>query len=140
MASKLESALADLLSGRGIHPTSQRMEIARVLFDEPAHRSADEVFAEVNRAGSLASKATVYNTLGLFAERGLIREVIIDPHRVVYDPNVEPHHHFYNTVTGELIDIDASTMAVNGLPPVPEGTQVEGIEVIIRVRPETQPS
>ena len=55
--------------------------------------------------GSRVSKATVYNTLNLFCERGLLRTVDVDPSRQYYDSSIESHHHFYNVDTGELIDI-----------------------------------
>lgn len=129
--------IATKLRERGIHPTAQRLEVARVMFSHCAHLSAEDVFGLVNKDGQQVSKATVYNTLGLFAEKGLVREVIADPNKVFYDPNVAPHHHFYNVVTGELVDIDASAMQVSGVPDLPEGTQMEGVDVVIRLRPET---
>lgn len=89
----------------------------------------------VNRESSRVSKATVYNTLGLFTKRGLIREVIADPARVFYDPNTTPHHHFYDASTGELRDISADNVHVTGLPPIPEGMMVAGIDVVVRIRP-----
>jgi Fur family iron response transcriptional regulator len=76
----------------------------------------------------------VYNTLGLLAEKGLVREVIADPTKVFYDPNTAPHHHFYDVSTGELRDIDASQVQVSGLPPIPEGAVLEGVDVIVRYR------
>lgn len=121
----------------GITPTAQRVVIARELFSRRAHLSADEIFGLVNEGEGQVSKATVYNTLGLFAEKGLVREVIVDPSKTVYDPNVAPHHHFYNVVTGQLVDIDAAGMEVRGLPPIPEGTSIDGIEVIVRLKPST---
>lgn len=124
-----------LLRAHDINPTAQRMEIAQLLFSRCEHLSAEEVFSLVNGATSRVSKATVYNTLGLFAERGLIREVIADPERVFYDPNTAPHHHFYDTTTGKLMDIPAADVQIGVLPALPEGMQMEGVEVIVRVRP-----
>ncbi|MHB8414205.1 MAG: Fur family transcriptional regulator [Acidiferrobacteraceae bacterium] len=124
-----------VLNRGGITPTVQRVEIARVLLSRCAHLSADEIFVLVNDGKTQVSKATVYNTLGLFAEKGLVREVIVDPDKTVYDPNVVPHHHFYNVVTGQLVDINAAEMEVKGLPPIPEGTSIDGIEIIVRLRP-----
>ncbi|MEJ2346916.1 MAG: Fur family transcriptional regulator [Gammaproteobacteria bacterium] len=129
-------AVVELLKEHAIQPTQQRMEIAQILFARPQHLSADQVLAAVNADGSLVSKATVYNTLGLFAEKGLVREVIVDPNRVFYDSNTSTHHHFYNVDTGALTDIDADEVAINGLPSLPAGTLAEGVEVIIRVRQE----
>ena len=126
-----------MLKRHDILPTQQRLMIARVLFDRRRHFSADQVMNLVNEGKDHVSKATVYNTLGLFARNGLVREVIVDPTRVFYDPNTSNHHHFYNIDTGELTDIDASSLDVNDLPALPAGTVAAGVDVIIRVRNAT---
>jgi Fur family iron response transcriptional regulator len=126
--------LPGILRSRGISPTRQRLEIAAALFARAEHVSADEVFARVNRSGSRVSKATVYNTLNLFFSKKLIRQVLVDPGRVFYDSNVEPHHHLYDAETGKLIDIDAADVQVTGLPSLPRGVIAEGVDVIVRVR------
>ncbi len=129
------NGLATRLRERGINPTSQRIDIARLMLCGKVHLTADDVFRLVNQGAAHVSKATVYNTLGVFAAKGLIREVVIDPSRVVYDSNTEPHHHFYNVETGELLDIESPAMSVDGLPPLPKGTEMEGVEVIVRLKP-----
>jgi Fur family iron response transcriptional regulator len=126
--------LSLLLRKQGISPTSQRIAIARVIFARMTHLSADDVYRHVNEHDKTVSKATVYNTLGLLARKGVIREVIADPDRVFYDPNTLPHHHFYNADTGQLTDINASQVIVSGLPVPPNGTEVVGVEVVVRVR------
>ena len=73
------------LRARGIKPTRQRLEIARVLFSSAGHLSADRILALVNETRPATSKATVYNTLKLLLARGLIRAVIADPNKVFYD-------------------------------------------------------
>jgi Fur family transcriptional regulator, iron response regulator len=128
-------AVAELLRRKSIGPTRQRVEIACALFQHGGHLSADQILAMVNARHAETSKATVYNTLKLFLERRLIRELIVDPSRVFYDPNTEPHHHFYDVVTGELTDIPAEGVTVAGLPPLPAGSIAEGIDVIVRTRP-----
>jgi len=129
--------VATLLREHGVLPTQQRLMIARVLFSRRQHYSADQVLSCVNDGRDRVSKATVYNTLGLFARNGLVREVIVDPARVFYDPNTSEHHHFYNIDTGELVDIDSSELQLSNLPELPEGTTAAGVDVIIRVRGET---
>jgi Fur family iron response transcriptional regulator len=126
--------MASLLRGHDINPTHQRIEIAHALFSRQSHLSADQVMAIVNTRHSETSKATVYNTLKLFLEKGLIREVIVDPSKVFYDPNTSAHHHFYAVDTGELTDIDASQISISGLPALPAGMVTEGIDLIVRVR------
>lgn len=127
--------IAELLRSHGIRPTLPRIEIARVLFTRCEHLSADQILALVNSRHAESSKATVYNTLKLFLEKQLIRELIVDPARVVYDPNTEPHHHLYDVVTGRLTDIPAGDIRVLGLPPLPSGTVAEGVDIIVRTRP-----
>jgi len=127
----------NLFQTHGIQCTQQRLEIAKLLFRQAQHMSADEILMQVNQTGQV-SKATVYNTLGLFAEKGLIREVIVDPSRVFYDSNPGMHHHFYNVDTGLLTDIETGTLALSQLPDLPEDTAIEGIDVIVRIRSTRQ--
>jgi Fur family iron response transcriptional regulator len=127
--------LAEKLHQHGIKPTHQRIEIAYALFSRHEHLSADQIMSIVNERHSETSKATVYNTLNLFVRSKLIREVIVDPSKVFYDPNTDPHYHIYNVESGELTDIDASDVTISGLPKLPEGMLTEGMDVIIRVRP-----
>ncbi len=128
-------ALVALLRRHDIAPTHQRLEIAHALFSRGEHLAADQVLMLVNGQHAETSKATVYNTLNLFRDRGLIREVIVDPKRVFYDPNTEPHHHLYNVDTGEITDIAADALSVTGMPELPPGMVAEGVDIIVRVRP-----
>jgi Fur family transcriptional regulator, iron response regulator len=133
---EIVDAAAALLETYGVKSTRQRLDIARVLFARHQHLSADQVMAMVNQRGGELSKATIYNTLKLFVEKHLIREVIVDPEKVFYDSNTGPHHHFYDVETGEIIDIDAADVEVVGLPPLPEGKVTEGVDVVVRMRRE----
>lgn len=126
--------LVGLLRHHGINPTQQRLEIAQILLARPQHMSAEQVLSEVNQGQAQVSKATVYNTLGLFARKGLVREVIVDPSKVFYDSNVSAHQHYFNVDTGELTDIPGHTMTLPGLPTPPEGTEAVAVDVIVRVR------
>lgn len=129
--------VAERLRLHGINLTHQRLEIACVLFSRMEHLSADQIMTAVNQSHAATSKATVYNTLNLLVEKKLIREVIVDPNKVFYDPNTEPHHHLYDTVTGQLTDIAAAQIEVTGLPPIPPGSVVDGVDIIVRTRPAT---
>ena len=129
--------MAGMLKEYGILPTQQRLMIARVLFARHQHLSADQIMNRVNEGRDHVSKATVYNTLGLFARNGLIREVIVDPTRVFYDPNTSNHHHFFNIDTGELTDIESEHLQLSELPDLPEGTVAAGVDVVIRIRRES---
>ncbi|VAW80039.1 Iron-responsive regulator Irr [hydrothermal vent metagenome] len=129
-----EASAAARLQAAGIQPTRQRLRIAQILLTGHQHLSADQVLDRVNRTGKPVSKATVYNTLGLFADKGILREVIVDPSRVFYDTNAASHHHVYNVDTGELSDIAPHSILTEPLPRLPAGTELEGVDVVIRVR------
>jgi Fur family iron response transcriptional regulator len=129
-------SVSEKLRAHGITPTHQRIEIAQVLFEKRWHPSADQILAAVNVRYAETSKATVYNTLKLFLDKGLVRDLIVDPSKVFYDANTSVHHHFYDVSTGEITDIPAASVHVEGLPPLPAGMVTEGIDIIVRTRPE----
>ncbi|MGM0553847.1 MAG: Fur family transcriptional regulator [Pseudomonadota bacterium] len=126
----------ELLREYAISPTEQRVEIARVMFARHQHLSAEQILGLLAQRASRVSKATVYNTLNLFAERGLVREVVIDPAKLFYDSNLDPHHHIFHTDTGELEDVDPARVDISNLPALPEGKKLLGVDVIVRVSDE----
>ena len=116
-----------------ISPTRQRVEIAEYLFQHPQHLSAEKILDGVLREGKRVSRATVYNTMGLFAEKGVVREVLIDRERVFYDSNPQLHQHLYNIDTGELTDVyDVSVGITNG-PDLPDGMRIVDTDVVFKV-------
>lgn len=121
------------LRAHSISPTRQRMAIASRLLSRPQHVSADQLLAWIHADGMRVSKATVYNTLNLFTRKGLLREVVVDPTRVFYDSTTAPHYHFYNVDTGELEDIPAEDIGFSRFPDLPEGTDHDSVNVVIRV-------
>lgn len=125
---------AERLSKAGIPPTRQRLAIAEVLFARPVHLSADQILARVREHMPEVSRATVYNTLKLFREKNMVRELVVDPERVFYDSNTEPHYHLFDVRTGELSDVSAEELQVVGTPVLPAGLELEEVDVIIRVR------
>lgn len=132
------SSVIALLREHDITPTQQRVEIGCLLFGGHQHVSADQVLARLSGARRGVSKATVYNTLGLFAEKGLLREVVVDPSKMFFDTNLDPHHHLYHLETGELEDIEAADVTINRMPTLPETVDVAGVDVIIRVKPSAR--
>lgn len=126
--------IVDRLQAHGIYPTQQRIEIAELMLSRDQHLSAEQVMQMLSSRSTNVSKATIYNTLGLFASKGLLREVIVDPSRVFYDSNTGNHHHFFNMDSGSLSDIQANQLSIGDLPSLPEGTEVDGVDVIVRVR------
>ncbi|MFZ9053563.1 MAG: Fur family transcriptional regulator [Woeseiaceae bacterium] len=128
------SGLEAMFDRHNILMTPQRVEIASVLLERPQHLSADQIIDKLRVNGSAVSKATVYNTLNLFSQRGLIKEVMVDPVRKFYDSTTHAHHHFYNVDSGQLSDIPDEQVRFQDLPELPEGTERESVEVLIKVR------
>lgn len=126
--------VSQLLESHGIRPTQQRVKVAQVLLATPAHMTADQLLAALKQSPSRVSKATVYNTLKLFVDHGLARQIHLDPDRCVYDSTMSPHHHFQNVETGEMIDIRPDDLSFDRLPPLPSGTEIDSVDVVIRVR------
>lgn len=130
---KSRADVVGMLRESGITPTHQRIRIGEVLFSCKQHLSAEQVLVAVNQNDEEVSKATVYNTLGVFAQHGLIREVIVDPSKVFYDSNLSKHHHLYYIDSGELEDIANENVEISKLPELPDNLQIEDVDVIIRV-------
>ncbi|HWA92404.1 MAG TPA: Fur family transcriptional regulator [Rhizomicrobium sp.] len=126
---------AERLRDAGLRPTRQRLELAGLLFgDGDRHLTAENLHDEAERAGIKVSLATVYNTLHQFTEAGLLRQVMVDASRSYFDTNIGNHQHFYCEDENRLIDIPGETIAVAGIPVPPKGTQIERVDVVIRVR------
>ena len=96
--------------------------------------SAEQVLNAINLDNANVSKATVYNTLNLFAGKGLLRQLTIDPNRIYYDSNITDHYHFYNEDTGELRDLDPLQLEITRIPELPENTVTSGIDIVIHLR------
>jgi Fur family transcriptional regulator, iron response regulator len=130
VSARCQQRLADC----GIRPTAQRVRIASLLLAAPQHLSAEQILANLRSAGARVSKATVYNTLNLFASHGLIRLLSVDGSRAWFDSNVDAHYHFHDTSSGALIDVPVPEVEFSRLPPAPPGTEVAGIDLVIRLR------
>ncbi len=126
--------IAQRLAAHGIQPTAQRLRIAAVLLAAPQHLSAEQLLAQLVAGGARVSKATVYNTLNLFASRGLIRPLSVDGARAWFDSNIEAHYHFHDVDGGALIDVALPEVQFSRLPAPPEGMEVAGIDLVIRLR------
>ena len=102
------------LAAYGIQPTPQRIAVAEFVLSTAAHPTADEVWMHVRTRCPTISRATVYNTLNLFAEKGLLKPQPLERGVVVFDPHVKPHHHFIDEDTGKVIDVPWEALKVRG--------------------------
>jgi len=125
--------LIDRLERAGIRPSAQRVAIAAYVLATEDHPSADEVWNRVKADFPMVSRATVYNTLQLFREHGLVQQLVLAEGSVVFDPKVEPHHHFVDDATGAIHDIPWTALRVGKVDEL-EGVDVRDYMVVVRGR------
>jgi Fe2+ or Zn2+ uptake regulation protein len=129
----MDRSLADLLRAHHVQPSAQRLAVAEYVLRTPDHPSADEVLARVKGRVPMISRATVYNTLNLLVEKGLLRTFILAEGRLVFDPHLAPHHHFVDEVSGAIQDIPWEALEVRRLERL-QGFEVSEYQVVLRGR------
>lgn len=102
------------LRGHGIQPTAQRLAVASFVLSTGDHPTAEEVWTRVRKGFPTLSRATVYNTLNLFVEKGLLRAQTIREGAVVFEPRTDRHHHFVDLDTGVVHDVPWQAVTVSG--------------------------
>lgn len=100
--------MKDKLIQANISQTVQRMILGRLFLSKHQHCTADMLYEEAKSLGYTFSRATIYNTLRTFVEKGIAREVFVHDGKQFFDSRTDPHHHFHNTQTGEISDIPIS--------------------------------
>jgi Fe2+ or Zn2+ uptake regulation protein len=129
----MTTPLADALRAHGIQPSAQRLAVAEYVLRTQDHPSADEVLARVRGRVPMISRATVYNTLNLFVEKGLLRQFVLAEGRLVFDPHVEPHHHFVDDDSGTIVDVPWDALEVKRVEKL-QGLDVKEYQVVLRGR------
>ena len=126
------------LTEHGIQPSAQRVAVADYVLYTTDHPSAEQVWAEVKRSFPMLSRATVYNTLNLFTEKGLLRELVLAEGKVVFDPKLDPHHHFLDEETGEIVDVPWAALDVRRVHNL-NGFDVREYQVVMRGKKSARP-
>ena len=99
--------LSHKLSSHAINPSIQRIKILDYLQNSKSHPTADQIFSDLQKTPYPLSKATVYNTLALFAERGLVRVLPMENNENRYDMRSVSHGHFICTGCKTVYDVQA---------------------------------
>jgi Fe2+ or Zn2+ uptake regulation protein len=124
---------AELLRAHGIQPSAQRVAVAEYVLHTEEHPSADLVFQRVKGKLPVLSRATVYNTLNVLDEKGLLRQLALSEGNVVFDPRVEAHHHFIDEQSGQIHDVPWSALRVSSIDSLAE-FDVREYQVVLRGR------
>ena len=125
------------LRSSGLRPTKQRVEIAKFLFEREKtfHFTVESLNKLLTK--KLTSKialATIYNTVHAFKAAGHLSEVEVRGNKNYFDTNVSNHHHFYDSETAELIDINANDIVIQKIPKAPNGKKIKNVEVFINLK------
>lgn len=91
---KTFESLSDALKRQNIRLSSRRMKVVEYLCRNLNHPTADRIYDDLRREIPSLSKTTVYNTLHLLAEAGLVRIINIEDNETRYDIMTEDHGHF----------------------------------------------
>ena len=122
-----------LLAEHDIKPSPQRLAVGESVLHSRTHPTAEDVLAEARRRLPWLSRATVYNTLNLFVRKGLLRAFSLGEGPLVYDPNVDAHHHFIDDATGRIRDVPWNALRVARVSALP-GLEVREYQVVLRGR------
>ena len=125
------------LRSSGLRPTKQRVEIAKFLFDRDKtfHFTIESLENHLSKkTTSKFALATIYNTIHAFKKAGHLNEVDVRGKKTYFDTNITNHHHFYDSETSELIDIDSSEIVIQKIPKAPNGKKIKNVEVFINLK------
>ena len=130
MEAKYENIYRDL----NVTPTKQRLDLAKLIFAKKQHFTAADLISLADKNELNISMATVYNTLSLLEDKGMLKTINIDNELKFYDTNLENHHHLYNTTMSTLTDIAHDRVAFAELPELPKTLEIESTELLIKVK------
>ena len=127
--------LATALRERGMRVTPQRVVVHRALRELDRHVTAEVLLAAVADRLPNVSLPTIYATLELLEELGMVRRVEQGAAATLFDPRVEPHHHLVCTACGRIEDLDGPLDAASLLRAAGErGFVPERVEALVHGR------
>ena len=102
----MSQELMDALRDRGMRVTPQRVVLHRALHELDRHVTADELRDAVGERLPNVSLPTIYATLELLEQLGMVRRVQ-RAGTTLFDPRTEPHHHLVCTTCGSVQDLES---------------------------------
>ncbi len=126
-----QTQLVGMLKDAGIKPTSQRVLILDYLMNHHNHPSSEEIYQSLHDEVSVLSRATVYNTVNIFKQKGLIRALDTGDEVSHYDIDLSDHGHFQCTQCLKIWNIPLPDDAADQMV-LPEGFVSEDMQVLIK--------
>ncbi len=104
MNTKLEQ-LQNILEENNIRPTYIRLRVLDYLDGNKNHPTADMIYEKLLKEIPTISKMSVYNTLNLFSEKGIVNQLVITGTETRFDGNPSSHHHFFCEKCSKVYDL-----------------------------------
>lgn len=133
---KSETIALEWLQSANVRVTRHRLDLAHLLIGDgqDRHICAENLHAAAMERALQVSLATIYNTLHVFKDAGLLKEITVDGQKSYFDTRLDDHVHFYHEETGELSDVPKTSVTFDTLPAAPEGTEISRVDVVVRLR------
>jgi len=115
MKPEIKERFDDFIRQRGMRRTGQRDVIVEAAFSNDDHFTAEELMEKARRIDPKTSRATLYRTISLLVECGLLREIDLGKDERVYDPNFldsPDHNHLICIDCGKVIEFEDDNTAV----------------------------
>lgn len=109
----VESALVDFLSRHGLRKTPERFAILRKALEVESHFEVDALHAAIEKDGYHVSRATVYNTVELLEEAGILRKLSFGNGSSVYELHRDNHIHLICKKCGKIIEIESHSISTS---------------------------
>jgi Fur family transcriptional regulator, peroxide stress response regulator len=106
-----ESLIIKALRGKGYKATPQRIAIGLFVLHNHVHPTAQRIYSEVKKVYPTVSLATVYKTVQILKEAGLIQELNLEKDQTRFDPNMKPHAHMVCLQCKSIIDCTDSMVS-----------------------------
>ena len=124
------------LRDSGLRPTKQRIKLCEVLFerDKTFHFTINDLTKIIHtQTDKKISLATVYNTVHAFEKKGYLKQIPINSSQTYFDTNISDHHHFYDTQTEKLIDLENKDIGPINIQKSIPGKKIKSVEVLIKL-------
>jgi Fur family peroxide stress response transcriptional regulator len=97
----------EILKNKNIQVTTQRIRILEFLIESNSHLTAEQIFSALKNRDEIFSFATVYNTLTILVNNGILKKICAPQDKAIYDLTLEDHFHFYCRKCNKIIDVSS---------------------------------
>ena len=107
------SDVSEYLLDHNVKPSYQRIRVLEYLLKYKNHPTVDTIYSALVKEIPILSKTTVYNTLKLFAEKGIVLIINIEDNETRFDATTSLHGHFKCTKCEKVFDFDVNLTDLN---------------------------